>query len=89
MKSSLIIGILFLILGSALAYVQYYGSNEPFLTFTLIIGILVGAGLGLVVGAIGGYSSKAQSVKRKTRAEREIRSKIEDTSSTGTSESQP
>lgn len=73
MKSSIIIGILFLILGIALGYIQCNGSKEPFLTITLVIGLLAGSGIGLILGAIGGYSSKTQSIKRKAReAEREV-----------------
>lgn len=67
MKSSLILGFIFLIIGGILGYIRYSDSTEPFLTNTLIIGILIGAGLGLLFGAIIGYSSKAQSVKRQQR----------------------
>ncbi|PQL95754.1 hypothetical protein [Apibacter adventoris] len=67
MKSSLILGFIFLIIGGILGYIRYSDSTEPFLTYTLIIGILIGAGLGLLFGAIIGYSSKAQSVKRQQR----------------------
>ncbi|MCO6564148.1 MAG: hypothetical protein J6581_01755 [Apibacter sp.] len=79
MKSSIIIGILFLILGIALGYIQCNGSKEPILTITLVIGLLAGSGLGLILGAISGYSSKTQSIKRKARdAEREVmRNKIQ------------
>ncbi len=81
MKSSIILGVVFLIIGGAIGYIQYNGSNDPFLTFTLIIGILLGAGLGLLFGAIMGYSSKAQSVKRKTRMQQqELSRKKEDNS---------
>jgi hypothetical protein len=75
MKSSLIIGVLSLILGGVLAYIQYRG-DDPFLTFDLIIGILLGGGLGLLLGAVGGYSSKAQSLKKKPRTD-----KVEETPS--------
>ncbi|PQL90412.1 hypothetical protein [Apibacter adventoris] len=67
MKSSLILGFIFLIIGGILGYIRYSDSTEPFLTYTLVIGILIGAGLRLLFGAIIGYSSKAQSVKRQQR----------------------
>ncbi|MDR2122793.1 MAG: hypothetical protein LBP34_06670 [Flavobacteriaceae bacterium] len=86
MRSLLIIGVLSLILGGAMAYIQYNNSEEPFLTFAFIIGILLGAGSGLIVGAIGGYGSKTKSAKKKARTEQEMRSKIEDVSSTNSSE---
>lgn len=73
MKSSIFIGALFLILGIILGYIQYNGSKEPFLTITLVVGLIGGAGLGLILGAISGYSSKSQSIKRKaSEAEREV-----------------
>ncbi len=83
MKSSLILGVVFIIIGGVIGYIQYNGSNDPFLTFNLIIGVLLGAGLGLLFGAIMGYSSKSQSVKRKARMQQqELSRKNEDNSST-------
>lgn len=71
MKSSIILGFIFLIIGGILGYIRYSDSTEPFLTNTLIIGILMGAGIGLLFGPIIGYRSKAKSVKRQQRIKKE------------------
>ncbi|MGM5630506.1 hypothetical protein O2K51_06340 [Apibacter raozihei] len=65
MRTALIVGIVFMIFGGAITYIQNNSSSESFITFPMIIGVLFGAGLGLIVGSIMGYNSKARSVKLK------------------------
>lgn len=66
MKSSIILGLVCIIIGIVLAFLQWNG-NDPLLTLNLIFGALIGLGVGLLIGSIAGYSSKASSVKKKQK----------------------
>lgn len=68
MKSSLILGFAFAIIGAVLFFITY-GEDMQLLDF--FCGLLLGAGAGLILGNLFGYQGRSKMLKKKKTEEEE------------------
>ncbi len=65
MKNTIYIGIIVLLIGILVTYMQLDRLSDAEDIIVYLPGVLVGIGLGLIFGSLIGYRSKGQQIKRK------------------------